>query len=123
MGHEVTPETREKLRLASVRRYGKTHLKHATKPELLAMLYLIEENIKYLPQHIIDDKFVVDFFLPERNTVVEMDGYWHKTRPQRDDERAAALQRLGYTVVRIPCPRNFVTKEAFLSRIRLSQAL
>jgi very-short-patch-repair endonuclease len=48
--------------------------------------------------------FRVDFYLPKRNTVVEVDGKYYHTlwnRPSTDLLRDAALVAAGYSVVRL----------------------
>lgn len=48
--------------------------------------------------------FRVDFYLPSRSTVVEVDGrYWHTlwNRPATEPVRDAAIAAGGYTVVRL----------------------
>jgi len=50
------------------------------------------------------DRFVVDFYIPSLNTVVEADGeYWHHSpeTQAKDQERDARLTHLGYRVVRL----------------------
>ncbi len=49
-----------------------------TKPELMTKHYLDNNNIKYISQHPMYNKFVVDFYLPDKNIVLEILGdYWH----------------------------------------------
>lgn len=49
-----------------------------TEPERLVREYLEENGITFEPQKEMYGKFMVDFFLPENNTVLEVFGdYWH----------------------------------------------
>lgn len=49
-----------------------------TKPERILKEFLIQKNIEFIPQHSMYDKFVVDFYLPKENIVIEVFGdYWH----------------------------------------------
>lgn len=49
-----------------------------TKPELLTQEYLNKNNINYEFQFPMYNKFVVDFYLPDNNIVIEVLGdYWH----------------------------------------------
>lgn len=49
-----------------------------TKPELLTEQYLIDKNINYIFQYGMYDKFVVDFYLPDNDIIIEVLGdYWH----------------------------------------------
>ncbi len=46
------------------------------------------------------DRFVVDFFCPEAQLVVEIDGGVHESRQEADAERELAIARFGLRVVR-----------------------
>jgi len=47
-------------------------------------------------------KYFVDFFLPDENRIIEIDGYWHRFRdPRREIERDNYLKKLGYIVEHI----------------------
>ncbi len=49
-----------------------------TKPERIFKEFLIHNNIKFISQYLMYDKFIVDFYLPEKNMVIEVFGdYWH----------------------------------------------
>lgn len=52
--------------------------KSDTKPELMVKEWLIENNIDFEAQLLMHDKFIVDFYLPKYNQVLEVNGdYWH----------------------------------------------
>lgn len=66
------------------------------------------KGLKYLGIQFVEQPtiagFRVDFYLPERNTVVEVDGKYYHTlwnRPVTDLKRDSALVAVGYTVVRL----------------------
>ncbi|MDB5470068.1 MAG: hypothetical protein JWR84_1628 [Caulobacter sp.] len=46
------------------------------------------------------DRYVVDFICMDARVVVELDGVSHQDREQKDAERTAVLERLGYLVIR-----------------------
>jgi very-short-patch-repair endonuclease len=47
-------------------------------------------------------RYTVDFYLPDRNLIIECDGeYWHRDK-SRDDLRDANLRDFGYYIVHIP---------------------
>lgn len=49
-----------------------------TKPERILKEFLIHNKVDYIEQHPMYDKFIVDFFIPKENMVVEVFGdYWH----------------------------------------------
>jgi very-short-patch-repair endonuclease len=47
-------------------------------------------------------RFIVDFLAPAARLVVEVDGGYHSRRARADECRDRDLQRLGYTVIRLP---------------------
>lgn len=52
--------------------------KYDTKPELIVEEELIKNNINYIKQYKICNKYLVDFYLPEKNIIIEVFGdYWH----------------------------------------------
>jgi len=49
-----------------------------TKPERMVKEYLMNKEIKFIEQHPMYEKFVVDFFLPDTNSIIEVNGdFWH----------------------------------------------
>ena len=54
-------------------------------------------------QHNIEN-YIVDFYIPERKIVIEIDGIQHLTslNKEADDKRDADLSRWGITVLRYP---------------------
>jgi very-short-patch-repair endonuclease len=46
------------------------------------------------------DRFVVDFLCVDAKLIVEVDGSQHGQRKERDAERTAALEAMGYLVLR-----------------------
>lgn len=78
--NNVTSQTKEYSEMC--RKNGAISHKKAknkfTKPERIVLEYLDENSIEYIPQHVLLDKFIVDFYLPKLNTVIEVFGdYWH----------------------------------------------
>ncbi|HEX9374075.1 MAG TPA: DUF559 domain-containing protein [Roseiflexaceae bacterium] len=57
------------------------------------------DGFKFRRQHPID-RFIVDFCCLERCLIVEVDGLAHQQLAERDAERTAVLQALGYRVFR-----------------------
>jgi very-short-patch-repair endonuclease len=77
--------------------------KKATEIEIAVAAVLDVLNIPYEFEFFLD-RFVVDFYIPSLNTVIEADGeYWHRSleTQAKDQERDARLTRLGYRVVRL----------------------
>jgi len=85
-----------------------------TAPELELKLILNELNIDYIFQYRVDNKYY-DFYIPETNTLVEVDGiYWHgkdkldteldaaQIRTRKNDKIKNELaKRLGFNLIRI----------------------
>jgi len=55
--------------------------------------------LKFRRQHPVGP-YVADFACIEARLIVEIDGYWHALRKQKDDDRTAYLRNRGFTVVR-----------------------
>ena len=56
-------------------------------------------GIKFRRQHPVGP-FVVDFACIEARLAIEIDGYWHALRKEKDEKREAFLQSEGFDVVR-----------------------
>jgi DNA mismatch endonuclease (patch repair protein) len=73
-----------------------------TRPELKMKELLTALGIKYEFQYRIDS-YVVDFYIPSKNIVLQVDGnYWHNREgaQERDGRQNTRLAELGYTVLR-----------------------
>ncbi len=57
-------------------------------------------DVRFLRQRPID-KYIVDFFCKELKLIIEVDGYSHNFKYDKDIERDQRLNSLGYTVLRI----------------------
>ncbi len=57
-------------------------------------------GLKFKRQHLID-RYIVDFVCVEKKLIVELDGGIHKLKQRSDAIRDAALQMLGYRVLRL----------------------
>lgn len=96
-----------------------------TSPELLMKKILSELNIYFVHQYIIRDiqhSYAADFFLPDYNIVIEVDGlYWHNYPEGRaiDKIRTEELKKNGYAVLRF-WEKNF-SKEVVEKNIRGAQ--
>ncbi|MFO7801250.1 MAG: endonuclease domain-containing protein [Desulfovermiculus sp.] len=91
--HAYSPELKHKARLLR---------KHGTKAE--AMLWKQIQNrqvcgCRFLRQRPIDE-FIVDFYCPEMDLVVEVDGITHENKQDYDRRRQERLEDLGLHVLR-----------------------
>jgi very-short-patch-repair endonuclease len=46
-------------------------------------------------------EYIVDFYCPELNLVIEIDGISHNLKTEKDKERQEVLERLGFNFIRI----------------------
>lgn len=79
-------------------------LTRPTSIERTTMVILDTLGVEYKPQHLIG-RYVVDFYVPSRNLVIECDGsYWHSLpgASEKDAQRDAWMIDKGYTVLRLP---------------------
>ena len=93
----------------------KQQLLKPTKLELYAYNILDSLKVDYIKQYQIKNNFLVDIYIPSKNTIIQLDGdYWHgnpKKFPKlnnqqikqikKDKSQDAYLIKCGYTVIRI----------------------
>jgi len=72
-------------------------------PERNVRLALQQLGIAYLQEHTLPGAGrSVDFFLPDRNLVVEVDStYWHALVRERDSAKTRSLNSYGFSVLRV----------------------
>jgi len=79
-------------------------LRKPTSLEIKVYKELQNRKIVFEPQKLINNKFLVDAFVPSRNLVIEADGlYWHslpKTM-KKDKSENAYLTKCGYNLLRL----------------------
>ena len=75
--------------------------RNMTSQEYRIYNYLFRQcDIEAFPQYVVDDKYIVDFFLPESKLCIELDGSQHYTaKGERDDYfKTKYLEHKGYRV-------------------------
>ena len=105
----MNPELNEKQRLLAI---NMIQNKSNTSIELKIKEQLQNNDIEFIPQFNVNDRFVCDFYLPDSNLIIEADGdYWHNLDrvKKRDKSKDAYLQECGYNIIRI---RENVIKES-----------
>jgi len=75
-------------------------------------------GVAFRRQHVLLERFVVDFLAPVRKLVIEVDGGWHEQRRRADARRDRVLERAGYRVLRLPADLLLVNLPEALARIR-----
>jgi very-short-patch-repair endonuclease len=78
----------------------------ATSAETYADQLLQQSTINYVFQKVIENPFsyyIVDFFFPDTNTILELDGKYHNKLIQykKDVKRDAYLKEVGFTIIRM----------------------
>ncbi len=115
LGRIQTPDHRRKISawgLANSERMKINGIKgviaqkqRSTKPEILLSKILDENKINHISQYLINDKFLVDEYLPDYNLVIEVDGlYWHSLDGviKKDKAENAYLKKCGFKMIRLP---------------------
>lgn len=89
--------------------HRKKLIKERTEEENLYGKYLYKNKFKFKFQHIIyttdpeHPYYIVDFYLPVLNLIVEIDGGYHNNpdQIQKDKHRSFVLRMMGYHLIRI----------------------
>lgn len=104
-----TEESRQKMREANLNRKNRKF--KDTSIEIAIENELIKRGINYLKQVPIDKIAIVDFYLPDINTIIQCDGCfyhnckihkaeYHKEQPVIDERQNIALLKAGYKLYR-----------------------
>lgn len=100
-----TPRTRTELELVA-KEYKKKLTDNPTESELVYQNYLKKNKVKFVFQKVIWNKegsfYIVDFYIPVFNLIVEIDGSYHNSTEQinNDRHRSFQLKQMGYNVIR-----------------------
>lgn len=106
---------------AELKRRAAEHRNNPTEAERL-IWHLLSGNrldgFKFRRQHIIDS-FIVDFVCLEKRLVVEIDGEYHDSQKQTEDDatRTSILNSLGYRVIRFKNQQVLCCPEHVLAEI------
>lgn len=75
-----------------------------TKIEKIVYEYLENQKIQFEKQKLINNKFLVDAYIPKFNLIIECDGdYWHSLPNiiKKDKRKNAYLKKCGFKLIRI----------------------
>ncbi len=75
------------------------------------------EGVTFRRQHAIG-QYIADFCSPKQKLIIELDGSVHRSREEADAERTAALQAVGYRVLRFWNSRVMDDLQGVLAEIR-----
>lgn len=97
-----TQEYKELMRKLSAERVSNWNKNKRTGIELKISELLIALGIEYEEQKLMYDKFVVDFYIPSKNLIIECNGnYWHNRPNQKKKDRARInyLTKCGHKII------------------------
>jgi very-short-patch-repair endonuclease len=92
-------------------KYARENRKKKLKAEKLLWDTLMKWRIQFRSQRMFGG-YIVDFLIPEKRLIIEVDGAYHNGREWYDDKRTKYLEELGFKVVRI---RNEEVQLCYLS--------
>jgi G:T-mismatch repair DNA endonuclease (very short patch repair protein) len=105
-GKHHTEATKELLRASSVKQRSVAPVL-PTKPEKAIHTELTKLGVNFDAEHLVNNKFCVDVFVPDYNLIIYIDGcYWHacpthfpnNKKPNYDNARIPYLTKCGYNV-------------------------
>lgn len=116
-GKIFTEETRAKMSLAKrcnpkrSEYYRKIGLKgisvqqaNSTSIERIVYDFLLSQGVIFEKQKIINERFIVDIYVPDHNLIIECDGeYWHTLDrvAKKDKAENAYLDKCGFSLIRL----------------------
>lgn len=108
--------------MKKITRYAREHRKAPTKAEKELKRKLLNWRIRFRSQRQFDF-FIVDFLIPDRRLVIEVDGEYHRDAQDYDERRTKYLNSLGLEVVRVDNATVLTTNCETLREITLSYPL
>lgn len=99
------------------KRLNKILLDKSTPQEETLAEALTKARIKFIRQYRLV-YFIVDFYLPEHNLVIEVDGEYHKFQYKKDNKRDAILRTYGIQTLHIKNTKIENNIEGELERIK-----
>ncbi|GAI06467.1 unnamed protein product [marine sediment metagenome] len=104
--------------MRKVTKYAKENRKKPTPAEKQLKKLLLCWHIKFRTQRMMDF-YIVDFLIPERWLIVELDGKYHNNPQQRsyDKRRNEYLQKKGFSILRFWNEKVFKQPESIKQSI------
>lgn len=102
-GSKRTKKTKLKMRLSAIKRMQRTQ-SCFTSIEIRLYNELKRRKVEFIKQCSVNDRFVVDAYIPSLNLIIEVDGnYWHSKEKckKKDKTENAYLTTCGYKLLRI----------------------
>lgn len=110
--------TKEYLQRAGVMSCLSQQKNHRSSIEKIVYNELTSRGILFTEQYSVNDKFLVDVFVPSLNLVIECDGdYWHSLDKviKRDKSKNAYLTKCGFNLLRLP--EHLIHSGGYLSEL------
>lgn len=86
--------------MKTITKYCKQNRKKKTPAEKRMFNLLLKWKIKFRSQRPIDI-YIVDFLIPDRRLIIEVDGEYHKKQREYDKKREEYIRSKGFNIVRI----------------------
>jgi len=102
--------------MKQITRYAKENRKHKTPAEKKLFNKLLHSKIKFRTQRMIDF-YIVDFLIPDRWLIVEVDGKYHENVKLYDKKREQYLLNKGYKVIRFTNEQVFKNIDYIIAEI------
>lgn len=98
----------------------KLYLRKPTSIEKIVYNALEKIGVQFEKQKLINDKFVVDAYVPSQNLIIEADGdYWHSLERiiKKDKAENAYLTKCGFKLIRLT--EKEIMKGNFIERLAI----
>ena len=104
--------------IRELKHFSRTNKRRDVRAESKFRQDLMSHNIHYQRQKVID-RFIVDFYLPKRNLVIEIDEKHHENQKDYDRHRQEQLESFGYKVIRFKDTEVFDDVSTCIDKILL----
>lgn len=85
--------------MKKITKYAREHRRNPTKAEAELKRKLLNWKIRFRSQRPYSH-YIVDFLIPEKLLIIEVDGKYHEKTQEYDLKRQTYLESLGFTVIR-----------------------
>ena len=85
--------------MKTITKYAKENRKKMTPAEKRVAILLKKWGVRYRSQRMFDF-YIVDFLIPDRRLIIEVDGKYHLENKEKDIKRENYLKSLGLNIIR-----------------------
>jgi len=104
--------------MKTITKYARWNRKNPTPAELALKKHLLKAHIRFRTQRMFDF-YIVDFLIPDRWLIIELDGDSHRGREEYDKKRNEYLTDKGFTLLHFPNEVAIKTPEIIEAQILL----